>query len=169
MNDRELIFAPFYQTYINEGIDKNIIEALSSQLEELTQLLNSISEEKSLYRYEKDKWSVREIVGHILDSERIFAYRALRIARNDKKPLPGFDQDQYIVESNYNSIRLTFLKEEFILARKANLIMFENFTGEMLSRTGTASGLEVNCRALLYITYGHVQHHINVLKEKYLK
>lgn len=161
-------YKAYYGNYIGLVPDGNVLEILSNQNEVIANLLGEISEEKSIYRYAENKWSIREVVGHIIDTERIFAYRALRISRNDKAVLAGFEQDDYVPNSNHNNILIKNLAEEFSLVRKANIKLFETFTDEMWLRTGTASGSTVSVRAAVYVIAGHPIHHINVLKEKYL-
>jgi len=108
-------------------------------------------------------------VGHVLDTERIMAYRALSFARGEKQPLPGFEQDDYVAEGNFSLRTLSELISEFNLARKSNMILFKSFTNDMLKRSGIANGYKMTVLALLYIIAGHEKHHIKILKERYLK
>ena len=157
----------YYQGYIDLVKDTEILKTLEHQFQEFKTLLASIDEEKSNFRYETGKWSIKEVLGHLIDSERIFSYRALRIARNDNQPLPGFEQDDYIKNSNYDGVSFKHLAEEFALLRAANILMFVGFTDEMWPRKGTVDNKAVSVRALVYILAGHTQHHWNILKEKY--
>lgn len=161
-------YAPYYGKYIGLVPDGNILDILVEQNEFINNFFSEISEEKSTYRYAEGKWSIREVLGHIIDTERIFAYRALRISRNDKTALPGFEQDDYVPNSNHANTSIKNLTEEFVLVRKANLKLFESFTDEMWMRTGTASGNPVSVKAAVYVLAGHPIHHINVIKERYL-
>jgi hypothetical protein len=161
-------YAVYYGKYIDLVENKNIVHILEDQIDELKEFLNPIDEEKSKYRYAEGKWSIREVIGHIIDTERIFAYRALCIARADKNALPGFDQDYYVVNSNHHDIKIERLEEEFFAVRLSNILLFETFSEEMLSRTGIANNNKLSVKAASFIIAGHFKHHLNVLKEKYL-
>lgn len=161
-------YAPYYKDYVNYIEGDNIIKILRDQLSRTVKLVKSIPEEKGNYAYAKGKWSIKEVLGHITDSERIFAYRALCIARGEKKSLPGFEQDDYVRGGNFNNRTLMSLIDEFIQLRKSNIILFNSFTEDMLNKRGLANNNEVTVRAILFITAGHEVHHINILKEKYL-
>lgn len=164
----ETEYAAYYGKYIGKVPQGDLIEILSQQIARAENIFGGITEEKSKYRYAEGKWSIREVLGHILDTERIFAYRALRISRNDKTALPGFEQDDFVPYSNHENILLKDILEEFLLVRKANLKMFESFNDEMWTRIGTASGNPVSVRAIAYILAGHFIHHAAVIEEKYL-
>lgn len=161
-------FAPYYSSYIQQA-GSDIFEELGSQLELFPAFLKAIPESKMDYSYLPGKWTIKEVIGHITDTERIMAYRALRIARNDKTPLAGFNQEGYVLESRSYSKNLDFLIEEFTLVRKSNLFLFKSFDELELLRMGTASGYDVSVRALLYIISGHLKHHKQILIERYLK
>ena len=161
-------YAPYYQQYIKDVPQIDILEYLKQQLDETVKLFSGVSEEKASFRYAPDKWSVKEVLGHILDSERIFAYRALCISRDEKNSLPGFDQNIYTANANFDKLKLTDIVEEFVALRKSNLKMFGNFSEEMWTRKGTANKNEVTVRAVAYILAGHALHHINVVREQYL-
>ncbi len=126
-----------------------------------------IPERKASYRYAKGKWSVKELLGHLIDAERIFSYRALRISRKDKTHLSGFDENLYVKNSNFDKRKLKDLLEEFILVRQANIIMIKSFTEDMLKQRGNANNHPITVRALVYVMYGHTRHHIEILKERY--
>ncbi|MCL4548047.1 MAG: DinB family protein [Bacteroidetes bacterium] len=161
-------YAPSYQQYIKDVPQIDILEYLKQQLDETVKLFSGVSEEKALFRYAPDKWSVKEVLGHIMDGERIFAYRALCIARGEKNSLPGFDQNGYIANANFDKLKLTDIVEEFVALRKSNLKMFGNFSEEMWTRRGIANKNEVTVRAVAYILAGHALHHLNVVRERYL-
>jgi hypothetical protein len=162
-------YAPYYETYVSIVDEIDIVAALQSQLNEMQNLIAEISEEKAAHAYAEGKWTIKELVGHLNDGEKIFAYRALRIARADKTPMEGFEQDGYIENANFNDCSLADLAEEFFLLRRANILFFKNLTDEMWTRTGTASGAAVSVRALGFIMVGHVRHHGNILKNRYLQ
>lgn len=159
---------PYYSRYIELVPGNDVIAALKSQLRETIAFLNCISDEESVSRYEPGKWSVREVLGHVIDSERIFAYRALRIGRGDATPLPGYEQDDYVRSASFDKIRWSAQIEEFELVRRANILMFSGFTEEAWLRAGTANNAPVTARALAWIIAGHEIHHRQVIKEKYL-
>ena len=161
-------YAPYYKDYINYIEGDNIIKILRDQLSRTVKLVKSIPEEKGNYAYAKGKWSIKEVLGHITDSERIFAYRALCIARGEEKSLPGFEQDDYVREGNFNNRTLASLIDEFMQLRKSNIDLFTSFSEDALNRRGLANNYEVTVRAFLFIIAGHEFHHINILKEKYL-
>ncbi len=158
----------YYEGYISLVEETDIIAALENQVAEIEELFAGITEEKSLYAYAEGKWTIKQLLGHLIDGERIFAYRALRISRADKTPIEGFEQDGYIENSNFNRTKLIDLIEELLLSRKSNLLLFKNLTDEAWSRTGTASGVPVSIRALAFIMVGHIRHHLNILRERYL-
>lgn len=162
-------YSEFYEGYISLVKNENIIKELEDQLLELQTLISMVSAEKEEYAYAEGKWTIKQVVGHIIDTERIMAYRALRISRKDKTQLSGFDEDFFIANSNFNSRNLFHLAHEFSLVRESNLALFKSFTEEMVDQLGSANGKAISVRALLYIIVGHTRHHMNVIKEKYLK
>jgi hypothetical protein len=161
-------YASYYFTYISKVPEGNIIDQLTEQIKDVTELFKNISEEKSLYRYAPGKWSIREVLGHINDGEHMFPYRALRFSRNDKNNLEGFNQNEFVNESCFDKVSLANLLDEFVKTREANIVMFKNFADDMWGRRGTASNNEITVRAIPYIMFGHAAHHLNVIKEKYL-
>lgn len=162
-------YLPYYGKYVSLVPGDHLTEALAKQLDQTLATLRSISEEKSLHRYESGKWSIKEVVGHIIDSERIFTYRALRFARNDQTPLPGFEQDPYIAAANFDAHRWEDLIAEFDHVRRSTVLFFDGLTPEESTRSGTASGGAVTVRALGYIVAGHELHHMRIVRERYLK
>jgi uncharacterized damage-inducible protein DinB len=161
-------YNPYFEGYINQVPEGNIISLMESQLDDTIRFLKEIPLEKHDYRYAENKWTVKEVLGHIIDCERIFSYRALRIARNDKTPLPGFEQDDYIKHANFSQLKFEDLIEQFFGLRKSTLLMFESFEEEYFTRIGVSNNHEISSRALAYIIVGHVTHHINIIKERYL-
>ena len=161
-------YDPYFEQYIKLVEGNKIIKILYEQSKITRELIKSISDYKGNYRYADGKWTIKEVIGHILDSERILAYRALSLARGEKKSLPGFDHNDYVEEGNFNRRELSELSFEFKLLRESNLLMFKNFSEEMLCKKGLADEASVTVLALLYIIAGHEKHHLNVLEEKYL-
>lgn len=161
-------YNPFYQTYLDQVGDQDVIEILQTQRIHFEDMLNGLEEERLAYRYAPDKWTIAEVIGHMLDTERVFAYRLLCISRNEKTPLPGFDQDLFIVNGHFNHrSKLSFLNE-FKGQRQANLELIGALTEKQLSHQGTASGWNVSCKALVFLLAGHFSHHLSILKTRYL-
>ncbi|MBG6129815.1 putative damage-inducible protein DinB [Aquimarina sp. EL_43] len=161
-------FNPYYETYINKAESPDIVKGLESSQKEFVDFVQSIPDEKLTHAYAKDKWTVAEVLQHVIDGERIFAYRALRFARNDKTPIMGFEQDDYVPYSNANNYSKEELISDFQSARNNSISLFKSFTGEMLTRIGEASGSPMSSRAAGYILIGHQKHHFEVIKERYL-
>ena len=159
--------AEYYGKYIQLVPEGDVVATLESQGKKFVEFLRGIPEAKGSYRYADGKWSVKEALGHIVDGERIFAYRAVRIARADKTPLPGFEQDDYVKAAGHDRAKLADLIEEFEALRKANVLALKHLDDDAWTRRGTASGNEVSVRALANILVGHVEHHWKVLKDKY--
>ena len=160
--------APYYAGYINLVQSENIIDALEKQLVDTQPFLESIAEETSLHRYAPDKWTIRQVLNHVNDGERIFASRLLWFARGFQDPLPSFDQDVCTETSGANDVAWKDQVEEFRNIRLGTISLLKNLPGEAWDRTGVASGNPFTVRALAYIIAGHVAHHVNVLKERYL-
>jgi len=164
----ETEYAPYYQGYVDQVSENDIMAVLRSEVDELDVLLARVPADKETYRYAEGKWSVREIVGHLIDGERVFGYRALCIARGETQNLPGFDQNDYMQTAPYHHIELEDLLSEMRLVRLSNIAMFRSLAEEAWNRTGIANGNAVTVRALAFIMGGHVRHHMNVLRERYL-
>lgn len=161
-------FAPYYENYIKLVPEQNIVKGLIQQKEEMLHFFKGIPVFKHEFRYAEGKWTIKDIILHLIDAERIFAYRALRIARNDKTALPGFEENDYVVPANANGREYESLLAEFETVRNATISLFEAFSDEDLLRLGTASNGSVSVRAIGYITLGHELHHKNVILERYL-
>lgn len=161
-------YSDWYAGYVGSVGETDIISALEKQVDEIKDFFAEISEEKGLYRYAEDKWTIKELFGHIIDGERVFAYRALRFGRNDETPLAGFDENPYVEQSNFNERTIVDLIEEFVLLRKANMFIFRNLKDSDWDNFGIASDAGVSVRALAYIMVGHIRHHLKILKERYL-
>jgi uncharacterized damage-inducible protein DinB len=161
-------FAPYYGKYIDLVPDGDAVGALAAQIAATSGTLRAVSGADSLKRYAAGKWSIREVLGHLTDAERVFAYRALRFARNDKTPLPGFEQDDYIAPGKFDARAWPDLISEFEALRQSNLAMFRGFDADAWTRQGTASGNPMTVRALAYVIAGHELHHMKIVREKYL-
>ena len=161
-------YAPYYGKYISLVPAGDVVETLSRLLDDTLSLLRGLSEEQAASRYAPDKWSIKEVVGHVLDTERIFGHRAFRFARNDQQPLPGFEQNGYVLAADFGNRRLSDLAAEFEHLRRANLFLFKSLDETAWLRRGVASGNEVSVRALAYIMAGHEMHHMQIVRERYL-
>jgi uncharacterized damage-inducible protein DinB len=159
---------PFYKNYVKQIEETDLLQALRISGHRALELVHSIPEDKADYRYAEGKWSTRELLCHMIDAERIFAYRALRFARNDKTPLAGFEEKEYAPQANASGRSLQKIAAEMAHLRSATIDLFEGFTPEMLTRKGTANNNELSVVALGFIIAGHETHHCNVLKERYL-
>ncbi|AEH02249.1 DinB family protein [Lacinutrix sp. 5H-3-7-4] len=166
LNDTE--FIPYFQPYINKLGDLILIDSLEDGLEKTINFFQSIPEEKLEFRYAEDKWTIKEIINHLIDSERVFCYRALRFSRQDKTALVGFNEDAYVLNSNANDRQLKALLEEYSLLRQATIIMYKSFNSEVLKLKGQAGSGMVSVRALGFLIAGHEKHHCEVIKERYL-
>lgn len=162
-------YASYYEKYVSLVPEADIVQTLERQAEETLTLLRSIDEERAASRYDAGKWSVKQVVGHITDGERVFAYRALRFARGDQTPLPGFDQDDFMRDANFDARTLASLTEEYESVRAATLSLLRSLDASAWQRRGTASDNPVSVRALAHIIAGHELHHVNILRERYLK
>ena len=161
-------FAPYYGRYIDRVPDGDIVATLRDQVEETLAALRAIPDAKAGHRYAPDKWSIREVVGHLCDSERIFSYRALRIARGDETPLPGFDENAFVSRARLDDRSFTGLIDEYAAVRAASVALFDPLFPEEWSRRGIASDKGVSVRALAWIVAGHEIHHLGVLRARYL-
>ncbi len=158
---------PYYSRYIALVQGKDLTTTLEKQIDTTLPFLRSISDEKSLHRYAAGKWSIKEVLGHLIDSERIFAYRALRFARNDARPLSGFDQDPYVEAAGFDAHPWQDLIAEFEHVRRSTILFFRGLTSEAAMRSGTANDASITVRALGYIIAGHELHHVGILRERY--
>jgi uncharacterized damage-inducible protein DinB len=161
-------YAPYYEGYIEGIMGNEPFRNLENQYQEIQSLLQSLTEAEANHSYSEGKWTVKEVLGHIIDTERIMSYRALCISRYEKQPLPGFEQEDYVKEANFKERTITNLLEDYRTVRKSTISLFKNFTENMYNRRGIASNHEVTVLALLYIIAGHEMHHLKILKERYL-
>jgi len=163
-------FDPYYDGYISqikEGED--LLAIMGRQPEELRSMFAQFPEDRGTHAYADGKWTLKEVLSHIIDAERMFAYRVLRVSRGDQTPIEGFDQEVgYIENSNANNRPFAELIEEFDLARRSNMLMLRNLSDEAGARMGVANNIPVSARALAHMMAGHVRHHENILKERYL-
>ena len=160
--------APFYHGYIAKVRGEQIGEYLSGQARDVELLLSPLDDPAARFRYAPDKWSVKEVLGHLCDAERIFAYRLLRIGRADATPLPGFDENAYVPPAEFDARSLAGLLREFQAVRASTVALVEGLPSAAWERRGQASGKSISTRAIAYIMVGHVTHHMAVLRERYL-
>jgi hypothetical protein len=160
--------APYYQNYIDAFGDGDLYEELEISVHEFIRFVQEVPLGKHDFRYADEKWTLKDIIQHLIDAERIFAYRALRIARADQTPLPGFEENAYVPVANADRRHLKSLLEEFAAVRHATLLLFKSFSEDEMLRKGTASGVTVSVRALGFIIVGHLRHHKRIFKERYL-
>ncbi len=153
-------------TYISK-VEGDIIEILTAQAEDFPSFINSILD-KADYAYAPGKWTIKELMGHMIDTERILVYRLLCFARGEKASLPGFEEDDYVASAHFAADNLLNMTEEFRLLRKANLYLIRSLNEEELSRAGSANGKQMTARSLVFIIAGHVIHHTQVIKDRYL-
>ena len=158
----------YYQPYVSESPGDDVLAALAAQRDSTAALLAGIPEAKAGFRYAPGKWSVKEVIGHLADSERVFAYRALRVARADATPLASFDENAWMPEAGFDRRTLADIAAEFRAVRDGTLALFHGFDASAWPRVGTASGHPISARALAWIISGHEAHHLRVLAERYL-
>ena len=161
-------YAPYFAKYVLQVPDGDFLETLESQLAKMNSLLSPLTEKQADFRYAPGKWSTKEVLGHINDAERIFAYRLLRISRGDQTPLPGFEQDDYIKTANSGARSLASLLEEFASVRRASITLVCSLDDVSWYRRGVASGKEISALALAFIIAGHALHHQAILQKEYL-
>jgi hypothetical protein len=161
-------YAPYYEKYVSLVPEGDIVETLERQSADTLALLRSLDEGRGSSRYAEGKWSVKEVVGHVMDGERVFAYRALCFARGERAPLPGFDQDDYMRDAAFDARTLGSLVEEYESVRAATLSLLRSLDAAAWQRRGTASDNPVSVRALAHIIAGHELHHVKILRERYL-
>ena len=161
-------YAPYYGRYVALVPDGPITETLRAQISETLSTLGALPEAKGDHRYEPGKWSVKDVIGHVIDGERVFSYRALRFARADETPLPGFEQDDYVVAAKFERRTLRGLLDELRTVRDATVHLYRHLDEAALSRSGIASENRMSVRALAWVIAGHERHHLQVLRERYL-
>lgn len=162
-------YPEYAQKYIDLIEGDDIIWILHQTSKEMSDVINSFPQSKGDYSYAEEKWTVKQVIGHLSDTDRIFAYRALAIARGESQPLPSFDQDLYVERGNFNSKNLAEISYEYRLTRESNLLLYRSFDKSVYQNRGIAAGSEVTLLGILFMVAGHQKHHINTLKEKYLE
>lgn len=161
-------YPAYFKPYI-DTVGHDVMLELTNQLESFPAFLKTVPAGKTEFSYAEGKWTIKEVVGHIIDTERIMAYRLLRFARNDSTELMGFAEENYVLNARFNEFSLIHYAEEFVLLRKSNLILFASLNEHELGRKGMASERLISVRALLYVIAGHLNHHRNIIQERYLK
>lgn len=167
MKNTDLIITDFYWRYVQPIREMPLFSALDDSGRRFNEAIAGFSDEHGLFRYQPEKWTVKEVVAHVLDTERIMAYRALRFARNDQTPLAGFEEKDYAPESNANTRDLSSFRSEFVNLRRSTIDLFRSFNEEMMDRAGTVNSNRLSVRALGYIIAGHLIHHCGILTERY--
>lgn len=162
-------YPPFFQPYIDvlEG-RPGLMDALLMSLKRFEKVLYHIDDSKQVYRYAAGKWTIKELVQHMIDAERVFVYRALRFSRHDEKSLAGFDENSYVTNYDCTNREYKNLLDEFCLLRRSNILMFKDFTDDQFDRTGKVEGQSISVRAIAFICSGHVMHHLKIIQERYL-
>lgn len=158
----------FYKGYVSLVSDQPLITALNQSKERALKLFKTITEERSSYSYQDGKWTIKELINHVIDAERVFAYRALTFARNDKAELPGFEENEWVVSSRANNRSIENLVGQYEQVSASTMMLFKSFDAEMLNCVGAASGAQFNVANIGFIIAGHETHHINIMKERYL-
>lgn len=161
-------YLPYQLNYIKRVPDGDLLEILGNNIESTINFLNSLPEEKLNFRYAEGKWTPKQIIQHLIDSERIMTYRMLTFARNDKTELPGFEENDYAVESNADERTLEELTTEFKTVRNSSISLIRSFNDELLRRSGIANKGRITVSALVFVIAGHELHHMSVIKERYL-
>ena len=160
-------YASFYAGYVGHVPSGDIIALLETQLDDTLWLLGGLSEDEAGFRYAPEKWSIKQVVGHIIEAERIFVYRALAFSRNEPKPLPGYEQNDYVDAAHFDEQPWSSLLDELRAVRRATVCFFRGLNEAMMERTGVASDVSFTVRVLAYIVAGHERHHVNLLRERY--
>lgn len=161
-------YAPYYGTYVALVPDGDVVATLAGQIDETLALLRPLTDEQARFRYATGKWSVKEVVGHLTDAERVFTYRALSFGRGASDPLPAFDEDAWVPPAEFDAVPLDELLDGFASVRSATVALFSQFPREAWRRQGLASGKPITVRALAWVSAGHERHHLRVLRERYL-
>lgn len=160
-------FFEYYGRYIDQVPQRNVLDILDEQRAEIRSVLGHLPPDRAGYRYAPNKWTIADVIQHLSDAERIFAYRALRIARGDETPLPSWDENAYAARTDTSQLSIPVLLDDWEAARASTLSLFRTFADEMWTRRGTASGHPITPRALAYIIAGHSAHHLTILLDRY--
>jgi hypothetical protein len=165
---KEKEYASYYKTYLSGLEYSNIVSLMIRDFESQLKVIESIPEDKLIFRYKKEKWSISELLLHVIDSESVFTYRALSTARNDKTNLPGFEHNDWVIESEANKLTKELIIGLYKTTRNHSISLFKSFTPKQLLNLGNANNSSFSVRALAYVIIGHNQHHFKILKEYYL-
>ena len=160
-------YAPYFSGYVSHVPEADVLSVLEAQALQLSQMTSQIPADREKFRYAPEKWSIREVIGHLIDAERVFGYRAFCISRGERVSLPAFDENEYIKQSHYDDRPLTSQTVEFVVARKSNVLFLRSLDDAAWEAVGTANNNRISVRALAYIMAGHVRHHVAVLHERY--
>jgi hypothetical protein len=160
-------YAPPHAAYVALVPEDDVLSAMEQQSSVMQKVLASLDEARAAQRYGEGKWSIKEVIGHIADAERIIGYRALAVARGEQQPLPGFDENEYVRNAAFDDWKVGDLAEEYALVRRSNIVFFKNLRPEAWQRRGIANGATVSVLGLAYVIVGHERHHLNVLRERY--
>lgn len=158
----------YFAGYVKRAEGEDLIQALEQSWRETVQLLNGLSESKANYRYASGKWTIKQVVQHLIDTERVFTYRALSIARGDKQNLCGFDEDEFAENDCSSNRSFNEILKEFEVVRKSTILLFDSFSSDVLDNIGTANGVNFTPRILGWVLLGHELHHVGVIQERYL-
>jgi hypothetical protein len=164
---KETEYAPFYAGYVALVPEADILSVLERQVEEIRHLAASVPADRETFRYAEGKWSVRQVLGHLVDSERVFGYRAFCLSRGELAPLPSFDENRYVAAARFDAMPLRDLADELALVRGSNLVALRRLEPREWERVGTVSGKAMSVRALAWIMAGHPRHHLKILRERY--
>jgi len=160
-------YAPAHANYVALCPEEDVLSAIEQQSSATQKLLSSVDEAKSAYRYAEGKWSIKEVLGHVGDAERILCYRALAVARGDAQPLPGFDEQEYVRNAAFDHWKFGDLLEQYALVRRATIVFLRNLAEEAWHRRGIANGHPISVLGMAYVILGHERHHLQVLAERY--
>ena len=160
-------YPEYYHPYVDAITESDVLDVLAKQADEVLQLFGGLNDAQAMYRYADGKWSAQEVLGHLLDGERIFGMRALCIARGEQQSLPGFEENDYVAAASFDERPLDSILDEWQALRIANLLMFQSFDDEAWQRTGTANNTPVTVNALAWMIAGHVRHHLHIINERY--
>lgn len=161
-------YAPFHASYVDLVPEDDVLGAIEQQSSETQKIVSSLDETKAAFRYAEGKWSVKQLLGHIIDAERVIGYRLLAIARGEQAPLPGFDENLYVENAAFDAWKLGDLAEHYAMVRRGTIVLLRNLPKEAWSRRGIANKAEVSVLGLAYVIVGHERHHMKVLRERYL-
>jgi hypothetical protein len=161
-------YNPYYTGYVSLVTETEMVSALANQIDEIEQFWSGVPENLGDHSYEPGKWTVKGVLSHLIDTERVYAYRALRFSKGDPTALPGYDQDAYVAAAGFTHLGLLELVDELIMLRKSNIVFFRNLPPSTETRSGNANGSEITVRAIACILIGHVRHHSRIVAEKYL-